>query len=66
MQIALTRCFADPVVTAVLIDPLASNTCAHRFYERLGFEFVERRSFGEDDCFVYQLSRAIWYKEVSS
>jgi len=58
MQLALERCFADPAVTAVLIDPLASNTAAHRFYERLGFEFVERRRFGEDDTFVYRL-RAI-------
>ncbi len=31
----------DPAVTGILIDPLASNTRAHRFYERLGFEFVE-------------------------
>ncbi|WP_308737902.1 GNAT family N-acetyltransferase [Nostoc sp. 'Peltigera membranacea cyanobiont' N6] len=36
MQLALNRCFADPRVTTVLIDPLASNTRAHRFYERLG------------------------------
>jgi len=26
-------------------------------YERLGFRFVERRRFGEDDCFVYRLDR---------
>lgn len=42
----------------MLIDPLASNERSHRFYERLGFRFVERRSFGEDDCFVYRLERA--------
>ena len=57
MQLALARCFADPLVCAVLIDPLASNTRAHRFYERMGFRFVERRSFGRDDCFVYRLDR---------
>jgi aminoglycoside 6'-N-acetyltransferase len=57
MQLALERCFADPAVRAVLIDPLASNTAAHRFYERLGFRFVERRRFGADDCFVYRLDR---------
>ena len=57
MQLALARCFADPRVSAVLIDPLASNTRAHRFYERLGFRFVERRRFGQDDCFVYRLDR---------
>ena len=57
MQLALARCFADPAVTAVLVDPLVSNTRVHRFYERLGFRCVERRQFGEDDCFVYRLSR---------
>lgn len=57
MRLALGRCFADPRVTAVLIDPLASNVRAHRFYERLGFRFVERRHFGGDDCFVYRLER---------
>ena len=57
MRLAIARCFAAPEVTAILIDPLASNTAAHRFYERLGFRFVERRRFGEDDCFVYRLER---------
>lgn len=57
MQLALERCFTDPLVTAVIVDPLASNTRAHRFYERLGFQFVEQRRFGNDDCFVYRLNR---------
>ncbi len=57
MQLALARCFADPRVSAVLVDPLAGNTRAHRFYERLGFRFVERRRFGQDDCVVYRLDR---------
>jgi aminoglycoside 6'-N-acetyltransferase len=30
MQMAIARCFADPAVTAILIDPLTSNTRAHR------------------------------------
>ena len=60
MQLALARCFAAPAVTAVLIDPLADNVRAHRFYERLGFRFVERRQFGLDDCFVFRLERAVW------
>jgi aminoglycoside 6'-N-acetyltransferase len=62
MRLALEKCFAAPEVTAVIIDPLASNTDAHRFYERLGFKFVERRQFGDDDCFVYRLERADWIK----
>ena len=57
MRLAIARCFAPPEVTAILIDPLASNTAAHRFYERLGFRFVGRRWFGVDDCFVYRLDR---------
>jgi len=44
----------------VLLDPLASNTRAHRFYERLGFERVEERVFEGDDCVVYRLSRERW------
>lgn len=63
MQLSLARCFADPAVTAVFIDPLVSNTRAHRFYERLGFQFVEPRRFGDDDCWVYRLNRADWHLE---
>jgi aminoglycoside 6'-N-acetyltransferase len=62
MRLALARCFADPAVTGVLIDPLAGNTRAHRFYERLGFKFVEHRRFGSDECRVYRLDRADWQK----
>jgi aminoglycoside 6'-N-acetyltransferase len=58
MHLAIERCFGDPTVIGVLVDPLAANTRAHRFYERLGFERIERRYFGDDDCFVYRLARA--------
>jgi aminoglycoside 6'-N-acetyltransferase len=57
MRLALQRCFADAAVSAVLIDPLASNVRAHRFYERLGFLRVERRMFGDDDCLVFRIER---------
>lgn len=57
MRQALQRCFADEKVSAVLIDPLESNTRAHKFYERLGFKFIEKRTFGSDTCFVYRLDR---------
>lgn len=60
MRLALSRCFADPAVTAIVIDPLASNTRAHQFYRRLGFRPIERRLFGEDDCLVHRLTRAAW------
>jgi aminoglycoside 6'-N-acetyltransferase len=57
MKLALARCFANPKVKAVLIDPLVSNKHVHRFYERLGFQFVEERWFSEDLCRVYELTR---------
>lgn len=57
---ALARCFADSSVTAVIIDPLATNVRAQRFYERIGFTFFERRTFGEDDCFIYRITRESW------
>jgi len=57
---ALERCFADPAVTAVLVDPLATNTRGHRFYQCLGFEPTERRRFGPDDCLVHRLTRERW------
>jgi aminoglycoside 6'-N-acetyltransferase len=57
MKMAIERCFSEPDVHTILIDPLASNTRAHRFYEKLGFRFLEERTFGEDHCFVYRLNR---------
>ena len=57
MNLAIDRCFSDPAVNAILIDPLKSNTKAHRFYERLGFEFVEERAFNDEACYVYELAR---------
>jgi aminoglycoside 6'-N-acetyltransferase len=60
MRRALAHCFANPEVEAVLVDPLASNVRAHRFYERLGFRFVARRRFGADDCCVYRLERGAY------
>ncbi len=57
MELAIERSFADPSVHTILIDPLVSNTAACRFYERLGFEYVVERSFGDDRCSVYRLTR---------
>ena len=57
MQQAIERCFADPTVQAILVDPLDCNERAHRFYERLGFEYVVHRRFGNESCIVYRLRR---------
>lgn len=64
MKLALGRCFADPAVNAVLIDPLVTNARAHRFYEKIGFTKIDRRTFGEDDCFVYRIDRQAWKSEA--
>jgi aminoglycoside 6'-N-acetyltransferase len=58
MQLAIERCFANPTVSAIIIDPLASNIRAHRFYKRFGFKRVGPRRFGLDDCLVFRLERA--------
>lgn len=63
MRQAIARCFAAPEVRGILIDPLASNVRAHRFYERLGFRVTERRAFGADDCLVMRLDRTAWDPE---
>lgn len=57
MRQAIARCFDHHDAPAVLIDPLETNTRAHRFYERLGFRFVEHRWFDDDHCRVYRLER---------
>jgi aminoglycoside 6'-N-acetyltransferase len=60
MSLALARCFADPSIKAVLIDPLATNQDAIGFYQRVGFTFVENRTFGTEICAVHQITRAQW------
>lgn len=60
MKLLITRCFAAANVSAILIDPLKSNVAAIRFYERLGFEFVEERCFTDVVCSVYRLQRTHW------
>lgn len=60
MREVIEGCFADPSVTGIVIDPLASNTRAHQFYRNLRFKPVERRMFGDDDCLVFKLTRADW------
>ena len=60
MRLAMTMCFADPCVTGIVIDPLASNERAHRFYRRMGFVAVGRRNFGRDDCLIHELTRDDW------
>lgn len=60
MAQALARCFAAADVHTVLIDPLATNLDAQRFYQRMGFVEVGPRRFGDDDCVVMAVTRERW------
>jgi aminoglycoside 6'-N-acetyltransferase len=60
MNLAIKRCFDHPEVSGILIDPLKTNKRACRFYERLGFEFIEDRHFGDSVCSVYELKRCYY------
>ena len=42
----------------VVIDPAVDNRRAIAFYERLGFERVGIREFGDDECLVMRLLRS--------
>lgn len=60
MTKAIDACFEDGRVAAIIIDPLASNAAAHRFYQRLNFRPVGPRTFGDDACLVHRLERSDW------
>lgn len=60
MRLAHRLCFETATVTAILIDPLASNTRAIAFYRRLGYVPVARRMFDDDDCLILALTREAW------
>jgi aminoglycoside 6'-N-acetyltransferase len=62
MDLALSLCFSDPTIQAVLIDPLITNTRAITFYQRLGFTLLENRWFDQDHCAVHQITRAEYEK----
>lgn len=60
MQLAIEKCFLHSNVDGILVDPLETNIKAHRFYKRLGFEFVEERHFDGIACLVFELKKS-WY-----
>lgn len=57
MMHTIDFCFTDSAVHTLLVDPLASNIKAHRFYQKCGFRFKEERRFGLDLCYIYSLKR---------
>lgn len=58
MKLALGEyCFSNPNVTAVIVDHMAKNLHAHKFYQKLGFEPQEIRYFGPDQTLVHRQTR---------
>ncbi len=57
MKAALRRVFGRHGAEMVVIDPAVDNLRAIAFYERLGFERVGVRRFGDDECLVMCLSQ---------
>ena len=66
MRQALALCFDVDGADAVLIDPLAGNSRAIRFYERCGFSPVGPRTFGSDECLVMRIDRADWLSRAAA
>ena len=58
--------FHEPSVVAALVDPMAGNTRAHRFYQKRGFKPIGIRHFGPDCCLVHRLNRTDWIKRNKS
>ncbi len=64
MKLAMNRSFEDRKITDIIIDPLETNKGAIRFYERIGFKFIEKKKFEERNCLVYKLSRQYWEGKI--
>jgi aminoglycoside 6'-N-acetyltransferase len=60
LRAAVAICFSREDIETVVLDPIATNIRARKFYERNGFKLVEERWFGEDHCAVYRLNRHAW------
>jgi len=66
MQLAIEKCFANPLVDEILLDPLETNTKAIKFYEQLGFRFVEYRQFPDVKSPVYALKKQTWLNQIAN
>jgi len=62
MKLAIERCFINPDVNEIMVDPLKTNTKAHRFYKRLGFDFIKERKFDGINCYIFAISRKQYNK----
>ena len=57
MKLTIEYCFKSQGVHSIIIDPLVKNMRAIKFYEKMGFKFVENRYLDQDYCAVYKLDK---------
>jgi len=65
MNLVIDRCFQETTTVQVLVDPLKSNIKAQRFYNRLGFTFLEEKVLDGQTCSILHLERETIVKQKS-
>jgi aminoglycoside 6'-N-acetyltransferase len=60
MRQAIELVFSDPAIHTILIDPQIENEGAIRFYQRLGFHFIEEREIWDEDVLIHALTRVTY------
>ena len=63
-EVVVRLCFADRMVSAILIDSIAPNKKARSFCKELGFHLVEYRHFSIVEDVAYRLERSVWMKRL--
>ena len=63
--LASAMVFGNTNVTGVIIDPMAENDAAHRFYQRLGFIPIGIRYFGPDKCLIHRMNRTDYVNKIN-
>jgi aminoglycoside 6'-N-acetyltransferase len=57
MTLGINKCFENPKISSIIIDPLEKNHKAIKFYQKLGFQFIENKYFDDDYCAVHELKK---------
>ncbi|WP_172295755.1 GNAT family N-acetyltransferase [Pseudoruegeria sp. HB172150] len=60
MRLVIERCFADPTVHALLVDPRPDNDAAISFFQSLGFRFTGHEVLSGEAAAVHRFDRAAW------
>ena len=63
-EVVARLCFADKMVNAILIDPIAPNKKTRSFCKELVCHLVEYLHFSIVECVVYRLERSVWMNRL--